>query len=386
MGVRKLYMKQTSRILSTYSADAFGVASMLFELGGMVIIHDASGCNSTYTTHDEPRWFDMDSMLFVSAISELEAIMGDDNKLIEDIVTEAKRFHPRFIAIAGTPIPAMTGFDAESVAFQIENETGIPAFGFSTTGMKTYVSGASMALRAIVERFSIKEITPSGNRVLNIIGLTPLDFSTNGQCESLRELFEKNGWTVNATLAMNTTWESIENIRSASVNLVVSSTGRATAEYLKETFGTPYLEAVPYGSQLTGKILETLSLLADGKEAAIDFNDPETEDGCFIIGEEISSLSLAKALALETNRHFSVLCPTNDGPKLRSCDRYTPYEEDIDDALRGAGTVISDPIYRNVLTEKAAFIALPHEAYSGRIFRKDIPNLIGDISYIAEKL
>ncbi len=81
-----------------------------------------------------------------------------------------------------------------------------------------------------------------------------------------------------------------------------------------------------------------------------------------------------------------MLCPTNDGPKLRSCDRYTPYEEDIDDALRGAGTVISDPIYRNVLTEKAAFIALPHEAYSGRIFRKDIPNLIGDISYIAEKL
>ena len=46
-------MKQTARIISTYSADTFGVCSALFELGGMVIMHDASGCNSTYTTHDD---------------------------------------------------------------------------------------------------------------------------------------------------------------------------------------------------------------------------------------------------------------------------------------------------------------------------------------------
>ena len=53
-------MKQTARIISTYSADVMGVCSALFELGGMTVMHDASGCNSTYTTHDEPRWFDMD--------------------------------------------------------------------------------------------------------------------------------------------------------------------------------------------------------------------------------------------------------------------------------------------------------------------------------------
>ena len=387
MGVRKLHMKQTSRILSTYSADAFGVASSLFELGGMVIIHDASGCNSTYTTHDEPRWFDMDSMLFVSAISELEAIMGDDQKLISDIVKEANRFHPRFIAIAATPIPAMTGFDAESVAKQIENETGIPSFGFNTTGMKTYVSGASQAFLKIAERFTRKEVTKANNHVMNILGLTPLDFSTNGQCESLCKLFTKHGWTVNATLAMNTNWEAIENIGSADVNLVVSATGREAAEYLKETFGTPFVECVPYGKALTEKLLDVMEQLSQGKDASIDFafdTDENTHD--FIIGEEIASLSLAKALELEHNRHFKVLCPTNEGSLLRPIDRYTPYEEDIVDALQGAETVISDPIYRNILTDPIRFIPLAHEAFSGRIYRKDIPNLIGDISYISEKL
>ena len=96
-------MKQTARIISTYSADAFGVCSALFELGGMTVMHDASGCNSTYTTHDEPRWYDMDSMVYISGLSEMEAIMGDDEKLIGDIAAAAAELHPRFIAIAGTP-------------------------------------------------------------------------------------------------------------------------------------------------------------------------------------------------------------------------------------------------------------------------------------------
>ena len=48
-------MKQTARILSTYSADTFGVCSALYELGGMIVIHDPSGCNSTYRAGSASR-------------------------------------------------------------------------------------------------------------------------------------------------------------------------------------------------------------------------------------------------------------------------------------------------------------------------------------------
>ena len=387
-------MKQTSRILSTYSADAFGVASTLFELGGMVIIHDASGCNSTYTTHDEPRWYDMDSMLFVSAISEMEAIMGDDDKLISDIVKEARKFHPRFIAIAGTPIPAMTGFDGPSVAMQIENETGIPSFGFSTTGMRTYISGADMALTALADRFAKEDAVAARDHRINILGCTPLDFSTNGQVESMVSLLTGNGWHVNCTYAMNTSWESVETLGTADVNLVVSATGRGTASLLKEKFGTPFLEAVPYGKEFSKLVLTSLEKLYNGeevppllsREASFEVLFERNQDGQFIIGEEISALSLSQALSLENALSFRVLCPTNDGPLLRSNDRYTPYEEDIVNALNGARVVISDPTYRNILTDKVHAVDWPHEACSGRIYRKYIPDLIGDISYISEKL
>ena len=93
-------MKQTASVLMTYAADVSGVCSALYELGGMTIMHDASGCNSTYNTHDEPRWYHTPSMVYISALSELEAVLGDDGKLIRDIEDAARELHPRFIAIA----------------------------------------------------------------------------------------------------------------------------------------------------------------------------------------------------------------------------------------------------------------------------------------------
>ena len=43
-------MRQAYRILPVYSGDVSGVCSALYELGGMVVMHDPSGCNSTYNT------------------------------------------------------------------------------------------------------------------------------------------------------------------------------------------------------------------------------------------------------------------------------------------------------------------------------------------------
>ena len=148
-------MKRTNRILPVYAADISGVCSALYELGGMTVMHDASGCNSTYTTHDEPRWYSMDSMVYISALSELEAVMGDDEKLVRDIVDAALNLCPAFICMGGTPIPMMMGTDFKGIARMIENKTGIPTFGIATNGMHSYVRGAGEALRRIEEGASM---------------------------------------------------------------------------------------------------------------------------------------------------------------------------------------------------------------------------------------
>ena len=89
--IQEKIQKQTQKILSTYTADVSGVCSALFELGGMTVMHDASGCNSTYNTHDEPRWYDSDSLVFLSGLTEMEAILGDDQRLSADIVAAASK-------------------------------------------------------------------------------------------------------------------------------------------------------------------------------------------------------------------------------------------------------------------------------------------------------
>ena len=144
MGVRKLHMRQAYRIIPIYTADVSGVCSALYELGGMTVMHDPSGCNSTYNTHDEIRWYDEDSLIFISGLTEIDAIMGNDEKFIHDIEEAASELKPRFIALASSPIPYMNGTDFPAIAEVTEQDTGIPTFAVPTNGMHDYVRGAGI--------------------------------------------------------------------------------------------------------------------------------------------------------------------------------------------------------------------------------------------------
>ncbi len=374
-------MKQTSRIISTYSADTFGVCSALFELGGMTVMHDASGCNSTYTTHDEPRWYDMDSMVFISALSEMEALMGDDEKLIGDIAAAAKELGPKFIALCGTPIPAMTGFDYEAAARVIERETGIPTMGFATTGMNTYVQGASMALEELARRFVREDVTKTEEPSVNILGLTPLDYSVNGTDGSIVEFCEKQGFSVLSRWAMGSSLEEISRAGGAHVNLVVSASGLAAAKVLQSRFGIPYVAGVPYGGVFAG-------VLAKALRAGTGPVLPELPgEDIVIIGEGVTSVSLARAIELQTGRGTRVLCPTECDPALlRKKDRFCRFEEKLEAELQTAKTVIADPMFRPICPAGVHFVELPAESCSGRIYRDRIPDLVKDFPEFLRKL
>lgn len=371
-------MRQTARIISTYSADTFGVCSALFELGGMVVMHDASGCNSTYTTHDEPRWYDMDSMIYISGLSEMEAIMGDDEKLIGDIAAAADELHPAFIAIAGTPIPTMTGFDFTAVAELIEERTGIPAFGFATTGMNTYVHGASMALEGIARRFVKRDVEKTTHLSANILGLTPLDFSVNGSDRSIEAFLKEAGFEVISKWAMGSTLKEMADAGKASVNLVVSETGLGAAKALKEMFGTPYVIGTPVGKAYQDLLRQALLQAAKTGCYERTVSDlSESESRIAVIGEGVTSFSLAQAIELKYGIGVKVLCATEcEKEYLREKDVLAPDEEDVAEALVGMEMVIADPLYRPICPEGAKFIPLPAENFSGRIYRSEIPNLI----------
>ena len=389
-------MKQIASRISIYSADAFGICSALYELGGLCVMHDASGCNSTYNTHDEPRWYDFDSMVYISGLSEMEAIMGDDQKFIDDIVYTAKELNPNFIAMAGTPIPTMIGTDFKAIANIIEKETNIPTFGFDTTGMHSYVSGAYKAFEALAKRFlkrndkesraeqkeSVdKESREVKNTIIkvNILGATPLDFSINKSVEAMVDLLKENNFEVISTWAMGSSLEYIKNAGDADVNLVVSYSGMGAAKYMYENLNIPYVVGTPFGKEFAKKVIEDLKEVKATKENKISYDNRKIDKDAeiTIVGESIMSESLAYAISKEKNKTVNVISSLETDEKLLlEGDKIAMFEDDIEKCLKNSKIIIADPLFRPICPIDSNFISLPHEAFSGRIYRDEIPNII----------
>ncbi|SDA12056.1 Nitrogenase component 1 type Oxidoreductase [Ruminococcus sp. YE71] len=365
-------MKNVSKIIPCYSADTAGVCSALYELGGMVVTHDASGCNSTYATHDEPRWYDIQSKMYISALTEMDAIMGNDEKLISDIVSAANDQKPEFIAVCGSPMPMMTGVDFDAIAAEIESRTDIPTFGMHTNGTHSYIEGASEAFDYIVKQY-VRECPKTEGSGVNIIGMTPLDFKWRGTMDAVKGWLAENGLEYVSCIAMGSSLDEIRRAASASVNLVVSSSGLAAAKYMEERFGIPYVCGVPYGRAYAKAFAEQLKGENGGAVRTAD--DADT----VIIGEGIGSVSLAAALSADLGISAKVICPLTCGDGILADTDLDLYaEEDIEAALSDMDpkTVIADPLYKYIVPDGTRFIELPHFAFSGRCFERDMKDLI----------
>ena len=460
---------QTHVFTSTYTADVSGVCSALYELGGMTVIHDPSGCNSTYSTHDEPRWFDTDSLMFVSGLDEMTAVLGDDNVLIDDVTHAVRDLKPRFVTLCSGSIPHIIAFDCKGVAHLLEKRTGVPMLPVATTGNRSYVAGVGAALTEWVKRFAdplespyraastLDGSAPSDAFSVNLLGVTPLDFSINGNVNALRKVFEDAGIPVNCCAAMGESFDSLRHIFRASVNVVVSSCGRRLARYMEQTAGIPYVEGTPIGAYGAARLPELAKEAYEKKRASLEENSHRALEGAsgtaesasaqgasgsaltgfvdgasdiaelpssrgasgslrmllakkkgdsegiclwkgnpaherwdvpdgqvLIIGEEIFAQSLAAAinqLAPDCRHGLQAFAVWPD------VDHGFP-EDVLAELIRKSRYIIGDPLYQTIPHDSTqnTFVEFPHEAYSGRIFRDQIPVFIGKDYDVAELL
>ncbi len=376
-----LLMRQSYRMIPIYTADVSGVCSALYELGGMTVMHDPSGCNSTYNTHDEIRWYDQDSLIFISGLTEIDAIMGNDRKFIDDIEHAARELHPKFIALAGSPIPFMNGTDFPAIARVIETETGIPTFSVPTNGMNDYIYGAGIALEQIARRF-VKEPDRQKKdcfpvRSVNLLGVTPLDFGPQENIERLKENLKKYGWNVLSTWAMGDDLETLQKAGEATVSLVVSAVGLLAAEVLRETYKIPYVIGTP-NQWLAEDISNALETAITRYAAVTQQSDPaafylknrmQQKAEITLIGEPVTMGSLAAGIEKKYGHSARVFCPLKGCETLLGKkDKAVFGEEAMEEALKDARIIVADPLYRPVCPKDSIFYELPHVAFSGRIY------------------
>ena len=374
----KLYMRQAYRIIPIYTSDVSGVCSALYELGGMVVIHDPSGCNSTYNTHDEIRWYNQDSLIFISGLTEIDAVMGNDEKFLSDIKEAAGELHPKFIALVSSPIPFMNGTDFPALAKVLETETGIPAFAVPTNGMHDYVYGAGKALEEIARRFVSEQMEDrnGSERTVNLLGATPLDFGPISKVEELKKNLEQYEWKVISTWAMEDSLEDLAQAGKAEMNLVISSVGLRAAKMLKEKYGTPYVIGTPY-KEYAERISEALEkriqipAIEDRRRENLQ-GTGNSEKIITLIGEPVTIGSLAAIIERRHHYKTRILCPLENAEGLLGeHDLKICGEEEMENALKNAQIVVADPLYRPICPVECEFYERAHIAFSGRMFLKN---------------
>lgn len=369
-------MRGLSKILPPFSTDISGACSALFDLGGIVVVHEPACCTSCFTTFDEPRYYGSTSPLYSSELREIHLSTGDDETLIRRVEAASEIMDCRFIAIIGSPLSLFAGTDYEALASELEGRTGVPSFSVDTGGFDWYERGVSKALLELVKKFVPNPRAASARPrrdkpFINIIGATPMDGIRIKGAGGLIEHYSRRGYSINAVLSEGSSIEEISGTAEGDLNIVISASGLETAEYLEKEFGIPYSCGVPIGEE---DRIEAELYAPVGK--------------VLIIGDQIVSNSLRDCLSNDFGiREIRVSSFFSMNPTL---SREKDIELRDEDALRDLlekesfDLMIGDPVFSGFIryTRGLRHIPLPHIAVSGYSPFERRPNLVGHGGYL----
>ena len=227
-------MKGLRKYLTPFAPDQSGAVSVLYELGGIVVICDAGGCTGNICGFDEPRWHTHRSAIFSAGLRDMDAILGRDDKLVAELVDAAGKIDARFAAIVGTPVPSVIGTDYLALRRMTEKKVELPVLTVDTTGMELYDIGAEKAYLALMRRFAKEKQETVPGRI-GVFGVNQLDMSDLRAGDRIRSVLPGA-----MCFGMGSGLDEILVAPSAERNIVAAPSGLRAAQYLKEKFGIPY--------------------------------------------------------------------------------------------------------------------------------------------------
>jgi hypothetical protein len=363
----------------------FGVSSALYDFEGLVVVYGPAGGAWHINIEDEPRWYRGPATVVGAGLLEMDVILGNDDKFIDNIVKTAEGLNARFVALSGTPISEIIGTDLKGFARTIESRTGLPVFMVPTAGSEPYPEGASKAFLALADKFMDPDAPGIGNGV-NVLGAIHLSTGKEAHLGPLFDILREEGfWLVGTfsgpVLGLSDPLEGVRNAPGAAVNAVISTSGLALAERMYADHGIPYAAGMPVG--LAG-CNAFMAMLRGEKPPEPDRPDQAApQRHALVIGEPVMSYGLKHCLVHDFGiPRVDVVCVTPSRPLFRESpgrtgllaergprDRDTDGEAEIAALMNDPSVdlIVADPCYRPLLKGPAAFVDLPHVAMSARI-------------------
>ena len=237
-------MKGLRKYLTPFAPDQSGAVSVLYELGGIVVICDAGGCTGNICGFDEPRWHTHRSAIFSAGLRDMDAILGRDDKLVDELVDAAGKIDANFAAIVGTPVPSVIGTDYLALRRMTEKKVALSVLTVDTTGMELYDIGAEKAYLELMRRFAREPMHTERGRI-GVFGVNPLDMSNLHAGDLIRDLIPGA-----VCYGMGSGFDDVLSAASAEKTIVAAPSGLRAAQYLEEKFGIPYEVYDPLAEKL----------------------------------------------------------------------------------------------------------------------------------------
>lgn len=359
-------MKKLYKRLPAPAADYSGVFAVLFEMDCLKVLHGQGGCTGNYCYADELRWIDGRKNVFHSAISEIEAITGNDRIVIGKIVRAQKDLECGFIAICGSPIPTVLGTDLRAVSRLIEKKTLCPVLPFDTHGLGRYDEGQRLAYETLFERFAVSphgQETPDvpgsgkavgeGMKTVNVIGATPLDGWSREMADDLTAILMEEGYEKVHIWGMGADVAEIAASGSSALNIAVSVSGISTVRRMQSLYGTDFRTGFPIRPE-------------DGETAGA--GGREKKRVC-ILTEQFTGNAIRKCLRTWFGfvKADVVSLFMMDNEFMEEGDAHVRYEEDLEQLLEERekyDLVIGDAFLSRFFPKDQCFIAIPYPAVS----------------------
>jgi light-independent protochlorophyllide reductase subunit B len=248
---------------------------------------------------------------------------GSQEKVVDNITRKDKEEHPDLIVLTPTCTSSILQEDLANFVERARIESkGDVLLADVNHYRANELQAADRTLQQIVQYYidkarrkgelpEGKTETPS----VNIIGLSTLGFHNNHDGTELKRLMASLGITVNALIPDGASVHELKNLSRAWFNLVpYRELGMLTANYLKQEFGTPFVDITPMGVVETARCIRAIQAVLNEQGAAVDyagFIDEQTrfvsQAAWFSRSIDCQNLTGKKAVVFGDNTHAAAM-------------------------------------------------------------------------------
>lgn len=198
--------------------------------------------------------------LFTTGLREAEVVLGDATRLEAAVIEIDQTRKPKVIFVVASALTSVIGFDVEGICKYLQKEVDAKIVVFTQGGFGgDYSIGMEAAYTTLCKKL-VEEKDEILTGTYNIIGASMWQHRTLADVQEIKALLQEGlDLKLNACLCCNTYIEEIRRMGIAEVNIVLHSAGLKAAEYMKKTYGTPYIYAAPYGYEGTLEFLAEVS-------------------------------------------------------------------------------------------------------------------------------